>query len=757
MKLSLRQKINFAILVTFAVIATIFTVVQVPLQKHRLRLETDNIKLLLQTLVERDEEEFANEIFDDRIKALQIRIKEISDIDGIICTCIFNNSGKLLVSNSDHFIDQPITLKSLIETTKHSQIKTFGSSKQKVLVFSKHLSFLGENTGFILIYYSLENLIQNQKTSILIFAGLMFMTLIAMLFLLNLILSGAILEPIMNLVDSSKAIVQGNYDSVVHMEQTDEIGELSKSFDQMRLAVKEKIGDIEQIKERYRLLYQQAPAMLCSIDSQGRIIEVNNLLLETLGLSRKKLIGCQSFDFFPSQKAVNISSFLKKMLKDSNTVKSQPYQIVSQGGVIFDTLISVFAQKDPNGNIIQATLSIQDITETKRANEEKEKLEHRLAQSQKMEAIGTLAGGIAHDFNNMLSGIFGFAQLAKNHLQNPERAAKDIDNIFKMAQKATELVRQILTFSQKSNEQKVPLHLHIIVKEAMQLLRASIPSTVEIKESIQSKATVMANPTSIHQIIMNLGTNAYHAMQEKGGILAVTLKEVEFSDQDTNQGTNMVPGKYLKLEVSDNGSGMDETTVAKIFEPYFTTKEAGKGTGLGLSVVLGIIEDHKGQIKTYSEAGQGTTFHVYLPIVDRKAELTLLENEEETANILGSETILMVDDEKTLLKSSETLLEEMGYTVTAFSNGLDALEAFKKTPEHFDVVITDMTMPAMTGAELSVEILKINPEQKIILCTGHSELINKERALSMGIKTYFEKPIIIKELAKQIRIVLDEK
>lgn len=378
-KLSLRQKVNFAILTIFATIAVIFTVVQVSLHQHHLKFETDNVKLVLEKLVERDKERFAREIFNGRTDALLSRVKEVSDLEGIICTSIFDKSGTLLVSTREHSFDPSITLEFLVKTAGQPEIIAFGPAKQKVLVFTRSLGFPGENNaGYILIYYSLAKLIKNQMTSTFIFAGLMFTTLVAMLFLLNMIMSKAIHEPIMSLMDSSKAIVHGDYDSAIPVGQADEIGELSESFNQMRLAVKEKIYDIEQIKERYRRLYQQAPAMLCTVDGQGRIVEVNNLLLETIGVSREKLIGCRSFEFFPSEEKVGTLKFLKKILKDADTAKSRPYQIIACDGVVLDTLVSVFAQKDLEGKIVQATLSIQDITEKIRAEKSLRESEHQL-------------------------------------------------------------------------------------------------------------------------------------------------------------------------------------------------------------------------------------------------------------------------------------------------------------------------------------------------------------------------------------------
>ncbi|ACN14613.1 two component protein (response regulator/sensory box histidine kinase) [Desulforapulum autotrophicum HRM2] len=382
-------------------------------------------------------------------------------------------------------------------------------------------------------------------------------------------------------------------------------------------------------------------------------------------------------------------------------------------------------------------------------------MEAQLHQAQKMEAIGTLSGGIAHDFNNILSGIFGFSQLAKTHIDHPEKAKKDIDQIITGAQRATELVQQILAFSRQSESLKYPLEASVVIKETLKLLRSTIPSTIAIKENIVSKAKILAVPTQIHQIVMNLCTNAYHAMSETGGFLFISLKEIVFSKKDCVPELNIVPGKYLDLEISDTGHGIDSMILQKIFDPYFTTKEPGKGTGLGLAVIFGIVKESKGHITVHSEPGQGSTFHVYLPIVDGPLAIHIPENEGKTP-LSGQETIMFVDDEEALREVTHDILKGFGYTVHTLSSGPKAFETYNEDPCRFDLVVTDMTMPGMTGLELSQRILELRPEQPIVLCTGYSETIDREKALSIGITEYVEKPMIIKELAKVIRKVLDE-
>ena len=292
----------------------------------------------------------------------------------------------------------------------------------------------------------------------------------------------------------------------------------------------------------------------------------------------------------------------------------------------------------------------------------------------------------------------------------------------------------------------------MVIKEALKMLRSSIPTTIEIRQELTANGIVLADPTQIHQVIMNLCTNAYHAMRETGGTLAVFLGEIEIRDEDEGYG-ELVPGRYLKLTVSDTGCGINPEIQERIFEPYFTTKKTGEGTGLGLAVVHGIIKSYNGHITVYSEPGRGTTFHVYLPLVEEKAaELPVKEAIVELSG--NGEHILFVDDEPQIREFADRLFSLHGYRVTSFTNGVQALEDFQDHPGQYDLVITDMTMPYMTGAELAQKIFGIQPEMPVILCTGQSELINREKALAMGICDYLNKPVIKHDYLAAIRKAL---
>ena len=416
-------------------------------------------------------------------------------------------------------------------------------------------------------------------------------------------------------------------------------------------------------------------------------------------------------------------------------------------GKIFQ--ISCSPIPDENGVINYLVHIARDITAQK-------KMEENLFQAQKMDAIGTLAGGIAHDFNNILSAILGYSELAQRTLPPGTAARQDIDQVITAGQRASGLVQQILDFSRKTEQRLRPVRPHLLVQEALQMLRATLPTTIEILADIDPACgTIMADPTKIHQVVMNLCTNAFHAMKDEKGTLRVTLHRQEKTVEDCKK-NGVAPGPYIVLSVSDTGCGMAPETAAHIFEPYFTTKERGRGTGLGLAVVHGIIESYNGFTEVASKPGHGCTFRVSIPAL-KESSSTPEKPKQQEALPIGTERILVVDDEPLLVHISQRLLEDYGYTVTGVTDSKEALEKVRAEPQQFDLIITDQTMPGLSGSELAKAVLEIAPLMPIILCTGHSEITSAEDALALGIKKYLGKPIHGDELARTVRMVLDER
>ena len=392
----------------------------------------------------------------------------------------------------------------------------------------------------------------------------------------------------------------------------------------------------------------------------------------------------------------------------------------------------------------------RDITQYLEAVAEKDKAQAQLLQAQKMESIGTLAGGIAHDFNNILYPIIGFAEISIEDLSENNPIIENLKNILQGAKRARDLVKQILLFSSQAILDHKPILIQPVIEEALKLLRATIPANIDIQHTLNENSDyILGDTTEVHEIIMNLCINAYHAMEQTGGSLEIALNKATPDPK-----LNLTSGEYCCLRISDTGTGISPEIIDTIFEPYFTTKKLGKGTGLGLSVIHGIVKNYKGAITVESNLGKGTVFCTYLPLVSNPIKVgdTHIQNK---GRIGGDENILFVDDEESIEKLGILILERLGYQVTGKTNCIEALALFESAPDNFDLVITDMAMPRMTGTEFAKKLMKIRPDIPIIISTGFSEKLDTETAKTLGIKAYLHKPILINDLSSKIRSVLD--
>ncbi len=394
------------------------------------------------------------------------------------------------------------------------------------------------------------------------------------------------------------------------------------------------------------------------------------------------------------------------------------------------------------------SVEFRDITDAKKAEAEHQRLQSQLIQAQKMEAIGTLAGGIAHDFNNILGAVLGYAEMAKEDSVPGSQASKKLDRVIEAGTRAAGLVKQILAFSRQVVTEPVPLNPEHIIKETIKLLRPSLPSTITIKQQSEgSIRSIIADPTQIHQLVMNLCTNAFHAMEQTGGILSINLENQELSAPDLRQYPNVKPGKFVVLSVSDTGPGIPPEIRDRIFDPYFTTKEVGKGTGMGLAIIHGIATSLGGFVTCDSIIGQGAVFRSFFPAI----ELDIAPKIESTDVVpMGKEHVLFVDDEEMLADLGKTMLERLSYHVTLCNDSNTALACFREQPNKFDILVTDQTMPGMTGFDLAREVLRIRPNLPIILCTGYSNLIDEKAAKQIGIKAFIMKPVTKKQLTEAL-------
>jgi signal transduction histidine kinase/CheY-like chemotaxis protein len=413
-------------------------------------------------------------------------------------------------------------------------------------------------------------------------------------------------------------------------------------------------------------------------------------------------------------------------------------------GSTFPAEISLSPLETAAGFLI--TSIIRDITE-------RQGLENQLRQSQKMEAIGTLAGGIAHEFNNALSAILGFTDLTQRQVPRESSMWSSLQEVLNAGGRAKDLVQQIISFSRPSEQDREPVRLSAVVQESLKLLRASLPTTIEIRQRMASeRGTVFANVTQIHQVVMNLCANAEYAMRQHGGVLEIGVDTLDVAASFAAHYPDLQPGPYVRLWIHDTGPGVAPDVLERIFEPFFTTKGIGEGTGMGLAIVHGIVTSHDGVITVTSTPGRGTTFTIYLPQIADTAVGATQAVEEDVPH--GQGCILFVDDEELLARLGKRMLEPLGYDVVSTTSSLKAVESFQAEPHRFDLVITDQTMPHMTGVRLARELRRIRPDIPIILCTGFSPLIDAESAQALGIDAFCMKPLVTRDLAVTIQQVL---
>ncbi|MGB5991708.1 MAG: PAS domain S-box protein [Desulfobacterales bacterium] len=500
---------------------------------------------------------------------------------------------------------------------------------------------------------------------------------------------------------------------------------------------------LRESEEKYRTVLEANPDPVVVYDIEGKVVYFNPAFTRVFGWTLAERLGNKMDVFVPEEAWRETKMMIKKVLGGERFSSIETLRYNKKGEII-PVSVSGAIYKDKNGNPIGSVINLRDISHQK-------KLETQLQQAQKMEAIGTLAGGIAHDFNNILSSVIGYTELALDNEKRGTFQHKNLQQILYSGNRAKDLVKQILTFSRQVDQKQKPIQVKPIVKEVLKMLRATIPSTVEIEQKVQSNALVMGDPTQIHQILMNLCANAAHAMEDNGGLLTVRLLDAELDSDFISNHPDLKPGPYINLTVTDTGHGISPDVVKKIFDPFFTTKE--KGTGMGLSVVHGIVRSHGGDIYVYSEPGKGSTFKVCLPVIESRFKP---EERAESPIPKGTERILFIDDEPVIMKLGKQTLESLGYDVVARNSSIEALELFKKKKDRFDLVITDMTMPNMTGEKLAEKLMQIRPDIPVILCTGFSSMIDEQKALDMGIRAFISKPILKREIAEAIRKVLDE-
>ena len=523
----------------------------------------------------------------------------------------------------------------------------------------------------------------------------------------------------------------------------------------VRYAIERKMAEValRESEERYRITMEgMVDAVSIQVIKDTRYLYVNKAFCDITGFSPEEIIGRTPFDLNLPLAPEDHDNYLECILNRTPR-RRQEVQYRMRDGTFLYALLSCTPVEYRGEDCVVVVMT--DITALKESEESKKRLEIQLAQTRKMEALGTLAGGFAHDFNNILTAILGFTELAILDASAPEKVQKYLADALRSVRRAKELLSQILAFSRHGTGKYAPITLSYPIKESLGRLRSMIPMNIEIKQSLTTSGKVMADPSQINQLMINLSLNAAQAMEATGGKLEVSLDEVQLDDDALS--LNLPKGQYLRLAISDTGPGMPPEIMEHIFEPYFTTKRQGNGSGMGLAVVHGIVKRHGGAITCRSTPGQETTFEIYLPEAISKKEEEREEPHTRMEMPTGTEGILFIDDEPALVELAQILFESLGYHVTATTSSNEALDLFRKDPTRFDLVVTDMMMPEMMGDKLAQKMMEIRPDIPVILYTGYSEHISEEKAKSMGIRELILKPFAMRDMSHVIRKILDEK
>ncbi len=506
---------------------------------------------------------------------------------------------------------------------------------------------------------------------------------------------------------------------------------------------KRRQAEIEALeaKQSWKEIFKTIGQMVIVLDPEFNILEANQTALRYLGKTLEEVAGQKCYNLFHGS-----DTFVKNCPFAETIQSAKPDMTESEINISGKTyLVSCTPVLDENGNIIKCIHISTDISKQKQLKKE-------LIQAHKMEAIGTLAGGIAHDFNNILAAVIGFTDLSLSSVEKGSELEEDLMEIKIAGLRAKSLIQQILNFARQTEEEFLPVQIDLIVKEVIKFLRSTIPSTIEIRDNINSSALVMANPVRIHQLMINLCTNASHAMDEKG-VLEISLEEVQLTMDDLESQKNLKPGIYQKLQVSDTGSGIPADIMESIFLPFFTTKGINEGTGMGLATVHTIVKECEGDISVVSELGKGAVFTILLPIT--KSQKSFKDIYESQSSSSGTESILFVDDEEAICKLAERILAIYGYQVTSITDSEKALQRYREKPSDFDLVITDMTMPKLSGEEITQQVLGITPDTPVIISTGYNKRLTPSKAISLGAKALIHKPFEKEKMLSLVREVLN--
>ncbi len=758
--LGLKQKALISILGIFTLFSLLFTAIYIPFQNQISDYILDRNKLLIQTLIERDKDPIANEIFDHSDTSIKIRLKDMLRVDGVLLISVHDKKGEIIAFEGPTTSPDELTIPTRVLTRGGTDSNISQWQDHTVLQYFYEIKAIGERMGFIQVYFLLDDMMRYKQYSFIFLMVFLVSILLTLGSAGNYLLSKMVTEPIITLRDLMLKIKAGDFKQRMDIHRADEFGELASSFNEMAnnldasySEIKQKTDQIRSMRSYLKNIIDSMSSMVISVDQDAKITALNQAALNFMGMDEQEGIGKNICSFIPLFEQYR--SNVQDVIQTGTPLELYQQKLAENPEKLYAIFISPLTA-DAQGAVIR----IDDVSELHEKDEQ-------LKQAQKMETIGTLAGGIAHDFNNILSGIVGTASLLKYTMESgkldDKTLNKSIDTIEISSRRASELVKQLLALSRKQEMSIGKIDLNESIRHVVNICRNSFDKGIEIREIYEHELAMSnADSSQIEQVLLNICINASHAMtimhrdhNDWGGILSLSVTSFLPDKLFCERHSNAVEGNYWCITVVDSGVGMNDTTIKKIFDPFYTTKEYGLGTGLGLSIVYSTIRQHNGIVEVSSKPGKGTTFSIYLLSAEREDGSNATDVQSEATGLtFGSGTILVIDDEAIVRNMAELILRQAGYTVLLAKDGEEGLQLFREKSSEISAVLLDLVMPKMHGHEVYRHLKEQDPEVKVLMVSGFIHDERARKALSMGVQGFLQKPYTLASLTDAIDTLL---
>jgi signal transduction histidine kinase/CheY-like chemotaxis protein/HAMP domain-containing protein len=758
-RFGLKQKVYLLILLSFVLLTVLFIAIYIPFQNRISSATLERNTLLVRTLIERDKDDIANNIFDSSLRATQMRLKDMMTVGGVSNISVHDDKGDIIAREGLLEDSSQLLLSESVLGAGGIAVDVVHWDEHTMLRYIYEIKAVGERMGFVQVYYLLDDMVRQKQQSFIFFFFFLTSTLVALGFVVNYVMGRTVIRPIITLRDLMQKIQAGDFNQRMDVDRVDEIGDLASTFNDMANDLHASYSEIERKGEQIRSMrtylkniIDAMSSMVISVDQNRNITELNQAAVEYMNLQEVTALGCNICDFIPQFK--QFRSQVDSVIHGGVPAELYRQKLTEAGEEQFN--IFIYPLSD---GVVGAVVRIDDVSELHKKDEQ-------LKQAQKMETIGTLAGGIAHDFNNILAGIVGTASLLKYAISSNRldkgMLVERVDTIEKSASRAAELVNQLLLLSSKQRVTLQVMDLNESLHHVVNIAHNSFDKSIEINVQYTiDTAMISADPAQIEQILLNFCVNASHAMTSMrsehsswGGLLTIAVDIFEADELFSKYNSDARQGEYWCVSIQDTGVGMSSAVLEKIFDPFFTTKDHGSGTGLGLSVAYSIIRQHGGFVEVRSVPGKGTNFELYLPAVETGEELSVTPASDDVQIVYGSGTILIIDDEEIVRSIAKTILEEAGYTVLLAVNGEEGVRIYRENQQEIAGVLLDLVMPKMQGHEVFENIKVLNPEVKVLMASGFVNDERAQEALTMGVKGFIQKPYSLEGLSSAVAKLL---